>query len=361
MKELIELLKANPGKYSYASPGYGTSPHVAVERLFKLAHELDIVQVPFQGGGPAVMSTIAGHTQILHITLPLVAGHIKEGKLRGLAVADAKRSRAPCRMFRHLNEAGITKHDVGYWTGVMVPAGTPDRIVSLLNRAIGKVLSSPGREGAAGKDRLRSDARHEPNLRSSCRRRIGGVGSGHSAGEHQDRLTLMAPSNQTAVLRPPKKEGAEISTTTGRRGAERSRQNGFSRSLTRSGDRKHCSARWSLTYSRSLPKVLSILQLSRAGSAFTNAARATSSTRWSRSAALWRDADGRYGNDPEFDLYLDRRKPTYLGGLLEHLNARHYQNWGLADRGRFAPALPRAAASAPTRRSTMVIRCKRYS
>jgi tripartite-type tricarboxylate transporter receptor subunit TctC len=142
MKELIELLKANPGKYSYASPGYGTSPHVAVERLFKLAHELDIVQVPFQGGGPAVMSTIAGHTQILHITLPLVAGHIKEGKLRGLAVADAKRS-ALVPDVPTLNEAGITKHDVGYWTGVMVPAGTPDRIVSLLSRAIGKVLSSP--------------------------------------------------------------------------------------------------------------------------------------------------------------------------------------------------------------------------
>jgi len=142
MKELIELLKANPGKYSYASPGYGTSPHVAVDRLFKLAHELDIVQVPFQGGGPAVMSTIAGHTQILHITLPLVAGHIKEGKLRGLAVADAKRS-ALLPDVPTLNEAGITKHDVGYWTGIMVPAGTPNRIVTLLNHAIGKVLSSP--------------------------------------------------------------------------------------------------------------------------------------------------------------------------------------------------------------------------
>ena len=100
MKELMALLKANPGKYSYASPGYATSPHVAVERLFRLAHELDVVHVPYQGGGPAVMSSIAGHTQVLHITLPLVAGHIKEGKLRGLAVADEKRSRS-FRMCRH--------------------------------------------------------------------------------------------------------------------------------------------------------------------------------------------------------------------------------------------------------------------
>jgi tripartite-type tricarboxylate transporter receptor subunit TctC len=92
MKQLIALVKANPGKYSYASPGYGTSPHIAVERLFKLTYGLDVVQVPFQGGAPAVTSTLAGHTQILHITLPLVGEHIKAGKLRALAVADANRS-----------------------------------------------------------------------------------------------------------------------------------------------------------------------------------------------------------------------------------------------------------------------------
>jgi tripartite-type tricarboxylate transporter receptor subunit TctC len=142
MKELIALLKANPGKYSYASPGYGTSPHVAVERLLKLAHDVDVVQVPFQGGGPAVMSTVGGHTQILHITLPHLAGHIKEGKLRGLAVADTKRS-SLLPDLPTLQEAGIEKHEVGYWTGIMVPAATPDRIVSLLSRAIDKVLSSP--------------------------------------------------------------------------------------------------------------------------------------------------------------------------------------------------------------------------
>ena len=141
MEQLIALLKANPGKYSYATPGYGTSPHIAVERLLKLGHNLDVVQVPFQGGGAAVMSTLAGHTQILHITLPLVAGHIQEGKLRGLAVADTKRSSLVPDV-PTLNEAGIAKHEVGYWTGIMVPAATPDRIVSLLNQAVGKVMSS---------------------------------------------------------------------------------------------------------------------------------------------------------------------------------------------------------------------------
>jgi tripartite-type tricarboxylate transporter receptor subunit TctC len=101
-----------------------------------------VTQVPFQGGAPAVTSTLAGHTQILHITLPLVATHIIEGKLRGLAVADTKRSRLLPDV-PTLAEAGIPKHEVGYWTGVMVPAGASDKLVSLLNRKITQVISAP--------------------------------------------------------------------------------------------------------------------------------------------------------------------------------------------------------------------------
>jgi tripartite-type tricarboxylate transporter receptor subunit TctC len=142
MQELLALVKANPGKYSYASPGYGTSPHIAVERLFKLTYGLDVVQVPFPGGGPAVTSTLGGHTQILHITLPLVAAHINEGKLRGLAVADTKRSSLLPNLAT-LKEAGIPNHEVGYWTGIMVPVGTPSKIVELLNREVAKILSQP--------------------------------------------------------------------------------------------------------------------------------------------------------------------------------------------------------------------------
>ena len=88
MKELAALVKANPGKYNYASPGYGSSPHLASERLFKHSLGLDVVHVPFQGGPPAVTSTVAGHTQILHLTLPIVAPLVRDGKLRLLAVAD---------------------------------------------------------------------------------------------------------------------------------------------------------------------------------------------------------------------------------------------------------------------------------
>jgi tripartite-type tricarboxylate transporter receptor subunit TctC len=142
MKELIALLKANPGKYSYASPGHATSPHVAVERLFRLSNGLNVVHVPFQGGGAAVAASIAGHTQVLHITLPLVSAQIKEGKLRGLAVADKRRAQLLPDV-PTLAEAGISNHEVGYWTGVLTPAGTPDGVVGGLQRQIAKVLALP--------------------------------------------------------------------------------------------------------------------------------------------------------------------------------------------------------------------------
>jgi tripartite-type tricarboxylate transporter receptor subunit TctC len=142
MKELISLLKANPGKYSYATPGPGTSPHIACERLFKLTHGVDVVHVPFQGGAPAVTASLAGHTQILHITLPLVAAHIKEGKLRGLAVTDRKRSQ-DLPDLPTLEEAGTSNHEVGYWTGILVPAGAPNHIVDQLSRQVAKIVSLP--------------------------------------------------------------------------------------------------------------------------------------------------------------------------------------------------------------------------
>jgi tripartite-type tricarboxylate transporter receptor subunit TctC len=139
MRELIALLKANPGKYSYASPGYGTSPHLACERLFKLALDLDVVHVPFQGGAPAVASTLAGHTAILHISAPLVAPHVKAGTLRALAVASSKRSPAFPDV-PTLAEAGVPDHEVEYWSGIAAPADTPKSIVDLLRREIADVV-----------------------------------------------------------------------------------------------------------------------------------------------------------------------------------------------------------------------------
>ena len=142
MQELIALLKANPGKYNYATPGYGTSPHLANERLFKLTLGMDVVHVPFQGAPPAVAATISGDTQILHITLPLVAPHIRAGKLRALAVATQKRA-PQFPDIPTLAEAGIPEHEVGFWVGVMAPAGTPAPIVEWLHAQIKETMSQP--------------------------------------------------------------------------------------------------------------------------------------------------------------------------------------------------------------------------
>lgn len=142
IQELIALLKENPGKYSYATPGYGTSPHLACERLFRLSYGLDVTHVPFQGAAPAITSTIAGHTQILHITAPLVAQQVKDGMLRALAIASSERS-SVFPDVPTLAETGVPNHEVGFWMGVMVPAGTPNPIVEILQHQIVRILSLP--------------------------------------------------------------------------------------------------------------------------------------------------------------------------------------------------------------------------
>jgi tripartite-type tricarboxylate transporter receptor subunit TctC len=142
IKELVALVGASPAKYNYASPGYGSSPHLASERLFKQTLGLDVVHVPFQGGPPAVTSTVAGHTQILHLTLPIVAPMVRDGKLRLLAVADSKRA-AEFPSIPTLEEAGIPNHEVGFWDGILLPKGTPNDIVELRHRQIGQIMALP--------------------------------------------------------------------------------------------------------------------------------------------------------------------------------------------------------------------------
>ena len=142
MKELISLAKANPGKYNYASPGYGSSPHLAGERLFTRTLGLDIVHVPFQGGPPAINATVAGHTQILAITLPLIAPFVKDGKLRLLGIADKTRS-SEFPDVPTLDEAGIPGHEVGFWNGILLPKGVARGIVEELHRQITQVMSLP--------------------------------------------------------------------------------------------------------------------------------------------------------------------------------------------------------------------------
>jgi tripartite-type tricarboxylate transporter receptor subunit TctC len=142
MRELIDLLRANPGKYTLGTPGYGTAPHLEGERLYRQTFGLDIVSVPFQGFAPAVTSTVAGHTSVLGAPIPLVAPYIKDGTLRALAIASATRSEAFPDV-PTLAEVGIPDQEAGFVGGVVAPAGTPKNIVDLLHRQIVRIVALP--------------------------------------------------------------------------------------------------------------------------------------------------------------------------------------------------------------------------
>jgi tripartite-type tricarboxylate transporter receptor subunit TctC len=141
VKELIDLIKSNPGKYSYAQPSTGSTPHLSGE-LLKLQYGLDLVTVPFNGASLAVNSTLAGHTPIAFTALPPAIANIKEGNLRGLAVTAAKRS-AALPDVPTMAEAGVPDQEAETINGLLAPAGTADDIIARINRDTVAALSLP--------------------------------------------------------------------------------------------------------------------------------------------------------------------------------------------------------------------------
>jgi len=141
MAELVALAKADPSKYNYASLGVGFG-QLSSERLFRLGLGLDIVRVPFQGAAPIITSTLAGHTPIAVLGLPPAAPHIKEGKLRALAVSSAKRSPAFPDV-PTMAESGIRDQESELIIGAVVPAATPKPVVELLQRQIARIVALP--------------------------------------------------------------------------------------------------------------------------------------------------------------------------------------------------------------------------
>lgn len=141
LQELIALAKARPGQLNYASSGVGSANFLAAE-LFKSELGLDIVHVPYQGGGQAVAAVLSGQTQMLFVTLPPSLPHIKAGKLRALATTSA--ARAPSLPdVPTATETGVKGVEVSLWLGTFAPAGTPQAVIARLNAEINKALALP--------------------------------------------------------------------------------------------------------------------------------------------------------------------------------------------------------------------------
>ncbi len=140
-KEFIALIKANPNKYTFASPGLGTTPDLAGD-LFKVTYHLDFAIAPYKGGSPAAQAVLADEVQASFVAMTPTTQLVKTGKLHGLAVTTKKRSTALPEV-PTLAEAGITGQESETMQGVFVPKGTPQPVVDLLQREIAAIVTTP--------------------------------------------------------------------------------------------------------------------------------------------------------------------------------------------------------------------------
>lgn len=141
LPELVKLIRDNPGKYSYAGPGVGSTPHLGGE-LFRLTYKLDLVHVPFAGAAPAVQATVGGHTPIAFTALPSSMAAIQAGQVRAIGIAAASRAEQIPDV-KTFAEEGITGQEADTLTGIVAPAGTPKEIIELLQRKIAEGVKKP--------------------------------------------------------------------------------------------------------------------------------------------------------------------------------------------------------------------------
>jgi tripartite-type tricarboxylate transporter receptor subunit TctC len=138
VKELIALAKAHPGQLTYASPGVGSTNHLAGE-MFRLATGIDIVHIPYKGSVPAIIDLLSGQVGMNFDTMSSSITYIQSGRMRALAVTTAKRD-VQLPEVPTLIELGIKNFEVTNWYGVAAPAGTPPEIVNKLNTEINRIL-----------------------------------------------------------------------------------------------------------------------------------------------------------------------------------------------------------------------------
>ena len=138
--ELVAYAKANPGKLNYSTGGSGTLPHLAAE-LFKKTTGVNIVHVPYKGGGPALTGVMAGEVQMTFDPVATSLQLIKDGRLRALAIAGPKRV-AALPDLPTMAESGYQSFTVGAWTALLAPKSTPAAIIAKLNDGVNKALQS---------------------------------------------------------------------------------------------------------------------------------------------------------------------------------------------------------------------------
>ena len=139
--EFIALAKQRPGQMSYASGGAG-GPHNVAGEWMKLLAKIDLIHVPYRGGGPLLTDLMGGHVDSAVAALPVVVAQVKAGRLRALAVTSAQRSPALPDV-PTLSESGLSGLDVSQWWGVLVPAGTPRSIVAKLHDQVVDIIKLP--------------------------------------------------------------------------------------------------------------------------------------------------------------------------------------------------------------------------
>ncbi|MFN4120021.1 tripartite tricarboxylate transporter substrate binding protein [Acidovorax sp.] len=150
VRELIALLKAKPGQYSYGSAGAGSTFHMSAE-LFKAVAGTPIVHIPYRGGGPAMIDTMSGQVALSFPVLSAAQPHVQAGKLRALGVTGTKRS-ALMPDVPTIAEAGLPGYAFETWFIVFAPAGTPKPIIDKLNATLNQALNTPALKERMAKD-----------------------------------------------------------------------------------------------------------------------------------------------------------------------------------------------------------------
>jgi len=141
IRELIDRARANPGKLTVASAGTGTTNHFGIE-LFSAMAGVKVVHVPYKGSGPALTEMLGGQVATMFDQLSSSIGYIRDGRLKALAVASAKRSSVVPNV-PTLDESGLRGYEASTFIGVLAPAGTPKAVITKLNAAVRKVMETP--------------------------------------------------------------------------------------------------------------------------------------------------------------------------------------------------------------------------